>query len=97
LQEVEITIGRLLRIVWLIAWRGALGGFLLGAIVGFLIGVVMTAQGSPLKLIQLVTGIAGGIVGLIWWIAVLRMALKKQYSDFRIALIARKSSVAVFE
>jgi multisubunit Na+/H+ antiporter MnhE subunit len=88
-QEVEITIGRLLRIIWLIIWRGALGGLLIGAVVGAVIGFVMGALGGTREHVRIVTGIAGVVVGAIWYVLVFKMALEKQYRDFRIALIAR--------
>jgi hypothetical protein len=87
LQEVEITIGRLLRIVWLIFWRGALGAFLLGAIAGFVIGFIMGAAGL-VQYVKIVTSIAGLVVGLFWWVFVIKMALQKHYSDFRIVLVS---------
>jgi multisubunit Na+/H+ antiporter MnhE subunit len=88
-QEVEITIGRLLRIIWLFIWRGALGGLLIGAVVGAVIGFVMGALGGTREHVRIVTGIAGVAVGAIWHVLVLKMALEKRYRDFRIALIAR--------
>ena len=88
-EEVEITIGRLLRIFWLFAWRATIGGAIAGGIVGFVIGFVMGAAGSAHEHVALVTSLAGLVAGTIWSIVVLKMALEKQYQDFRIALIAR--------
>jgi integral membrane sensor domain MASE1 len=88
-QEVEITIGRLLRIVWLLLWRGAIGAAVTGGIVGFVIGFVMGMFRSTHEHLVLATSIAGGVAGAIWWVAVIKMALEKHYKDFRIALIAR--------
>ncbi|HVX76149.1 MAG TPA: hypothetical protein VHB49_08480 [Bradyrhizobium sp.] len=89
MKEVELTIGRLLRIFWLLAWRGTLGGLVLGAVVGFIIGFIMGAAGSTREHVALVTSIAGLFVGAAWTIVVVKMALEKQYDDFRIALIGR--------
>jgi len=36
-------------------------------------------------------GAIGLLVGLIWGLVVVRMALKKQYGDFRVALIPKDS------
>ena len=88
-EEVEITIGRLLRIFWLFAWRATIGGAIAGGIVGFVIGFVMGAAGSAHEHVALVNSLAGLVAGTIWSIVVLKMALEKQYQDFRIALIAR--------
>jgi hypothetical protein len=88
-QQVEITIGRLLRIIWLLLWRGFVGGAVLGGIVGFIIGFVMGVFGSTHEQVIRVTSIAGAITGVIWMVVVFKMMLEKQYKDFRIALIAR--------
>jgi ABC-type nitrate/sulfonate/bicarbonate transport system permease component len=88
-QEVEITIGRLLRIVWLLLWRGSVGGLVIGGVVGFVLGFVMGMFGSTREHISLVTSIAGAVAGAIWWVVVVKMMLEKQYKDFRIALITR--------
>ena len=89
MQEMEITIGRLLRIFWLFMWRATVGGAIAGAIAGFVIGFAMGVAGSTREHIALVTSLAGLVAGAIWSIVVLKMALEKQYRDFRIALIAR--------
>jgi hypothetical protein len=89
LQELEATSGKLLRIIWLIAWRGSIGGLVCGGVIGFVVGFIMGLAGSPHEYIRPVTGVAGFIAGAIWWFVVIKMALEKQYGDFRIALIAR--------
>ena len=38
--------------------------------------------------VKIVTSIAGSVVGLFWWVFVIKMALQKHYSDFRIVLIS---------
>jgi xanthine/uracil permease len=88
-QEVEITIGKLLRIYWLLLWRAAVGAAIIGGMFGFVIGLVMGLARFPREQIALVTGPVGLVVGVIWSVFVLRMMLEKQYKDFRIAVIAR--------
>ena len=92
MQEIEVTLGRLLRIAWLLAWRGFVGGAVLGAVVGFVIGFVMGVAGLPHEQIVSVTRIASAMVGLAWFVVVCKMALRKQYQEFRIALIAHPSA-----
>ena len=36
-----------------------------------------------------VNAVIGFAVGMVWWVFAFKMALEKQYRDFRIALIAR--------
>jgi membrane associated rhomboid family serine protease len=89
MREVEITVGRLVGICWLLMWRAAIGGFVIGAVIGFIIGFVMGATGFAKGQIAVVTSLAGLIVGLVWTVVVVKMMLQKQYRDFRIALIER--------
>ena len=92
MQEIEITIGRLLRIAWLLAWRGFVGGAVLGGVAGFIIGFVMGVSGFPREQMIPIAKIAGGVAGLAWFVVVCNMALRKQYQEFRIALIAHPSA-----
>jgi membrane associated rhomboid family serine protease len=89
MREVEITIGRLLRVYWLFLWRAIIGGLVIGAVFGFVIGFIMGAAGFAQAQIAVVTSTAGLIIGTVWSVVVVRMMLEKQYSDFRIALIER--------
>jgi len=52
----------------------------------------MGAAGAAREQVVLTTSIAGAIVGLIWSLAVLKMALEKPYKGFRIALIAQDAA-----
>src|ERR1700760_1501171 len=86
MTELKPTWSKLLRIGWLIFWRGAAGGSVLGFISGFATGLVYSLLGyttTPL----VAASISGFIVSVPWWFLVLRMALRKTYSDFRIALL----------
>ena len=90
MQEIEITLARLLRIVWLLAWRGIVGGVVVGGVAGFVIGFVMGVAGATREHIGLVASVAGFVVGLVWFVVVCKMALEKRYQEFRIALIAHQ-------
>jgi len=89
MQELEVTWGRVASVWWLLAWRGVLGGLLIGAAVGFVIGLVGFFAGLSLEAINLLSTVAGAAVGLLWALVVVRMALKKQYGEFRLVLVAR--------
>jgi hypothetical protein len=89
MQELEITWGRVASVWWLLAWRTLVGAMLLGAAFGFLIGFVGALAGLPQDKITTLSSIVGGIIGLVWGFVVVRMALKKQYSDFRLVLVPR--------
>ncbi len=86
-KELEPTFKRTLSVWWLLAWRGTLVGALMGGALGFVIGLMWFALSWSPAHLQTVTAILGGIVGLVWGFIVLRMAFRKQYNGFRIALI----------
>ena len=86
-KELEPTLKRTLSVWWLLAWRGTLIGALMGAAVGFVIGLMWYALSWSPQHLQTVTGILGGCIGLVWGFFVLRMAFRKQYNGFRIALV----------
>ena len=89
MAELELTLPRLLSVWWLIMWRGVIGGFAVGFFIGFILGLVRAMAGfQPTGLyLNLAMGL---VVGMFWWPFVTRMALKKHYKDFRIALIPRE-------
>jgi hypothetical protein len=93
MNELEITWSRVIKIWWLLIWRGLLGSTLLGGIVGFIIGfangIIKAATGVPIPGANLIITVAGVCIGLIWGLAVTRMALRKKYADFRIALVSQ--------
>jgi hypothetical protein len=89
MQELDATMSRALRVWWLIMWRGIVGASLIGAVAGFVLGFVGTVAGMPPAAITLASGVLGAIIGLVWMIVVVRMALRKQYGEFRIALVPR--------
>ena len=57
----------------------------MGAVIGFIEGVM----GYSMETIQVSTTIAGFIVAVAWALVVVRMALLKPYSDFRLALVPK--------
>ncbi len=87
LAEVELTQRRLLSVYWLFIWRGMLGGAVFGAIIGFVIGLVIGFMHGDLGSASLLIAAAGFIVGIVWSVLVLRMALTKRCKDFRIAIV----------
>jgi hypothetical protein len=95
MQELEVTFGRALSVWWLLLWRGFLGAFVLSFIVGFVFGLVYGILG---RIYGWPVGgaIGGGILGAVssalWGILVVRMALNKRYSEFRIVLVANSDS-----
>jgi hypothetical protein len=90
MQELEVNLGRLLRIYWLLIWRSLLGSLAIGFVLGFIIGIVLRASGVPLTQISTISGVVGIVGGVVWALFCLKMALEKKYRDFRIILVPRE-------
>jgi len=86
----ELTWTRAFKVWWSLVWRGMLFGFLAGGIAGAIIGFIMGGLGVNPDIIATSTRIAGMIIGIPIGIAVTKIVLKKQYSDFRIALVKKE-------
>ena len=89
MQELEVTWGRVLSVWWLIVWRGTVGGMALGLVGGFVAGFICDVIGH-VEWAGLAGGVTGLLLGVPWALVVIRMALKKRYADFRIALVPRE-------
>jgi hypothetical protein len=85
LQELEVTFSRVISVWWLLVWRSMLGAVVFGGIAGFIVGVAFGVLQLPFD--SRFPGIAGAIAGFVWFIVVVRMALRKKYETFRIALL----------
>jgi hypothetical protein len=100
MHELPLTWPRVARIWWLMAWRITVGavilGFVFGGIAGGVTGGIEGALGATRETMLWSTKLAGQVAGfiasLIWLFFVLRMALRKRYSDFRLALIVDNSN-----
>jgi hypothetical protein len=88
MQELEPTWQRALSVWWLIVWRAGLGSVVMGAVAGFVFGFIGAIVGVPRSVITVGSGLLGFIIAIVWGIIVVRMALRKKYGEFRIALIA---------
>jgi hypothetical protein len=94
MQEVNLTLERLFKIWWLLVWRGFIIGFVAGMVAGAVAGGVANAIAISLGHPEdgLIAARAAGFgAGLVVWVPiallVLRMAIRKRYRDFRIALL----------
>jgi hypothetical protein len=48
--------------------------------------------GMKLEIIQAVSTLVGLLIGIPWALIVVRMALKKRYKEFQVALIPREAA-----
>jgi outer membrane lipoprotein SlyB len=91
MQELAVTWQRAVRIWWRIVWRASLGSFVFGAIAGAVIGGIEGVMGLSRQTIQASGAVVGVLVGAIWGLAVVGVALRKRYTDFRLALVPHNS------
>ena len=89
MQELEITWERIMRMWWLIAWRGLLGGWILAVVLAFLVGEAGGWLGVDFPTTAAVATVLSWLAGLAWGFFVVKMALKKNYEGFRLALVAK--------
>jgi len=87
MQELDPTWWRMMSVWWLLAWRTMVGAVLLGGAVVFVFGAITALADWPADKIQSVSAVLGGVIGALWGIVVVSMALKKRFGDFRIALV----------
>jgi hypothetical protein len=94
-QELEITWRRVIAITWLITWRGLIVWFIaqfwIGLALSPILAMVSTSNDLTLDQASQVLRIPWNILRfslmVIWMTAVVRMALRKQFDDFRLALV----------
>ena len=84
---IEVTWGRAIKVWWSLIWRAVLFGGLAGMVAGGVVGGILGAMGAPLQTISTVGGWLGILIGIPVGIWVVRSALRKSWSDFRIVLI----------
>ena len=89
MQELEITWQRVASVWWLIAWRAFLGGWILAFALAFLIGEAGAALGLEFPTVAAIGTVLAWLAALAWGLVVVRMALKKHYKEFRLALVAK--------
>jgi hypothetical protein len=87
-EEIELGWSNVLSVWWLITWRTAIGMVVFLLIASVIIGFAGVAVGLDRELVQISGGVFAWIVALVWGFIVMRMALRKRYRSFRIALVA---------
>ena len=87
-RDLEPTWTRVLAVWWLIAWRTAILGTIALLVLGLILGFVLGALGVERATLNLVGQIFGMAIYALTILVTLRMALKKRYGSFRIALVA---------
>jgi hypothetical protein len=87
MQELKANWQRAASVWWLIAWRTFVGGWIIALPLGFVIGEIGAALGLAFQPVVLFATVVAWAAALAWGFVVVRMALKKHYNEFRLALI----------
>jgi hypothetical protein len=95
MQELEPTWKRALSVWWLITWRGFIGFLLLVFASVVLVDSLATLIGGGLETLSVIGAIGVWVLSIIWGLVVVRMALRKHYRHFRVALISNVADAAV--
>lgn len=85
---VEVTWTRALKVWWSFTWRSTLYSSLVGLVIGFISVFATKISGDP-QILSVATLIIAFGCGIYIVVAVMEMVLKKEWSDFRIALIEK--------
>ena len=88
-EFVQVTWMHAFKVWWSLLWRGLLFSFLAAVGLGFILGFFMELLKVEPEIIKTVCVTAGYIVSVPIGIAVTKLVLKKHYSDFKLALIAK--------
>ena len=95
MQELEPTWKRALSVWWLITWRGFIGFVLLVIASVVLVDSLVTLIGGGSETLSVIGAIGVWVLSIIWGLVVVRMALRKHYRHFRVALISNVADAAV--
>lgn len=95
MEELEITISRVIRIWWSLVWRMGLYSAVAGFLVGLPLGMVLAAWGMGPERISIYGQFAGILVSIPVGIWVVHIILNKQFAGFRLALLP--SAETMFE
>ena len=87
---LEPSFGDALRVWWAWFWRSILIMSVVGAVVGYLAAKAAMALDIPQDTGVLVSGVAGGALGCLGSIYVMKAILKKTFRKFTIRLVPHK-------
>ena len=86
-EVVDATFSRVLSVWWLFIWRSAVGSIVLGLAIGIVIGGATLLFGVSQEASVPFVMLLSVVIGIVWGMVVLRMALNKNYRGFSIVLV----------
>jgi hypothetical protein len=87
---VGTDLAALISVWWLIVWRTIVGGLILIIIAAVILTLIGGGIDLPLSTGRVVARIIGALIATLWLMPVVRMALRKHYGEFRLAVIPHK-------
>jgi hypothetical protein len=78
---------------WLLVWRGTFGYIVVGVILELANGYLEMATDWSPRQIELATSVTAAVLGVVWLIPVVFMALRKRYNDYQLVLTSPGESV----
>jgi divalent metal cation (Fe/Co/Zn/Cd) transporter len=94
MQELVPTWKNALSVWWLITWRGLVGFIFLVFAIAVLVDSLATLIGGRSGTFSIIGAIGAWVLSIFWGLVVVRMALRKRYRHFRVALIGNAADPA---
>jgi hypothetical protein len=70
-------------------WCGLLGGWIVAIVLAFLAGEAGARLGLDFPTTAAISTVLSWLAGLAWGLLIVKWALKKNYEEFRLALVAK--------
>src|ERR1051325_10567387 len=96
MQELVPTWKNALSVWWLITWRGLVGFLFLVFAIAVLVDSLATLIGGRSGTFSIIGAIGAWVLSIFWGLVVVRMALRKRYRHFRVALIGNLPNPILF-
>ena len=91
-QEIKATWGHAVRIWWALIWRNVIAvivTIIVAGVAGFLLGFLLGFLGVPIKIIEVVSGAIGAIIGIAISVVPVKMIIGKNFRNFRLAIVPK--------
>ena len=83
-STAQMTWQQVLRVWWLLAWRGLAGLIVIGGTVGYVVGLALNSIGASQDTVKVISTLIGLSIYLLWGLVIVRMAVDKTYRDFKL-------------
>ena len=87
MEQVDVTWIRVVKIYWLIFWRGMLLVILSTLLAGFVLPILLIPFHIPETVYIWIARVIGAAIGAVVGIFVIKMLFEKSFSDFELVLV----------